>query len=161
MSTNAPLSVLTLICALGSGLIAGFFFAFSICVMKALEALPPSQGIAAMQSINVVVINRWFLTAFFGTAAACLVAVAASLLNWHDPRAAYWLVGAGLYLVASILVTMVFNVPRNNALAAVAANSVEGATLWAGYLITWTHWNHVRSVAALLAAASFTMALTR
>jgi uncharacterized membrane protein len=96
---------------LGSGLIAGFFFAFSICVVKALGALPPSQGIAAMQSINVVVINRWFLTAFFGTAAACLVAVAASLLNWHDPRAAYWLVGAVLYLVASILVTMVFNVP--------------------------------------------------
>ncbi len=49
-----------LLSAVGCGLMAGFFFAFSICVMKALEALPPAQGIAAMQSINVAVINPCF-----------------------------------------------------------------------------------------------------
>ena len=38
--------------ALGCGLIAGVFFAFSAFVMKALALLPPAQGIAAMQSIN-------------------------------------------------------------------------------------------------------------
>jgi uncharacterized membrane protein len=67
--------------ALGSGLVAGFFFAFSICVMRALGRLPPEQGIAAMQSINVVVLNPWFFTAFFGTAAACVVLGIAAILN--------------------------------------------------------------------------------
>ena len=58
------LAVLTLISAVGAGLLAGFFFAFSTCVMKALARLPPAQGIAAMQSINVTVINPVFMMAF-------------------------------------------------------------------------------------------------
>jgi uncharacterized membrane protein len=62
---------LTLISALGCGLMAGFFFAFSACVMNALARLPAAQGITAMQSINVTVINPLFGLAFFGTAAAC------------------------------------------------------------------------------------------
>jgi hypothetical protein len=52
----------TLLSTLGCGLIAGVFFSFSSFVMKALAELPPAQGIAAMQSINVVVINRWFMS---------------------------------------------------------------------------------------------------
>jgi uncharacterized membrane protein len=52
------LELLTLAASLGSGLAAGFFFAFSFCVMQALGKIPASQGIAAMQSINVVVIKR-------------------------------------------------------------------------------------------------------
>lgn len=58
--------VLTFASALGCGLIAGVFFAFSAFVMKALARLPPVQGIAAMQAINVAVLNRWFFAAFFG-----------------------------------------------------------------------------------------------
>ena len=51
------------------------------------------------------------------------------------------------------MVTMVFNVPRNDALAATEPTSVEGASLWSNYITTWTAWNHVRTVAALAAAA--------
>jgi uncharacterized membrane protein len=51
------LFALTLVAALGCGLMAGVFFAFSAFVMKALARLPLAQGIAAMQSINVAVIN--------------------------------------------------------------------------------------------------------
>jgi uncharacterized membrane protein len=46
------LFVLTLFAALGCGLVAGVFFAFSTFVMKALARLPAEQGIAAMQAIN-------------------------------------------------------------------------------------------------------------
>ena len=69
------LRVLTLISALGCGLVGGIFFAFSAFVMKALNRLPPAQGIAAMQSINVTVINPLFMTAFFGTAAVLSIAL--------------------------------------------------------------------------------------
>jgi len=153
------LDVLTFLCALGCGLNAGFFFAFSICVMKALGKLPAPQGIAAMQSINVVVVNSWFLTVFFGTAVTCMFMIVLSFLRWYDPRALYWLVGGILYLVGTILVTMLFNVPRNNTLAVLAPASSEAANHWTAYLSSWTAWNHVRTIAALLAAVSFTIAL--
>jgi uncharacterized membrane protein len=151
--------VLTFASALGSGLIAGFFLAFSIVVMKSLAQQPPPQGIAAMQSINIVVLNPVFFTAFFGTAAACLVLTVSTFFSWQRPGSAYLLVGSLLYLIGTILVTILFNVPRNNALAAVDPTSLEGANVWTTYLSSWTAWNHVRTIAALAAAASFTMAL--
>jgi uncharacterized membrane protein len=154
------LFALTPLAALGCGLIAGFFLAFSVCVMNALARLPPAQAIAAMQTINVVVINRWFMTAFLGTGLACAVLALSSLSGWHNPGAAYLLAGSLLYLIGTLLVTIVFNVPRNDALAAVDPASSEGAALWAGYLVSWTAWNHVRTAAALAAAALLTLALS-
>lgn len=127
--------------------------------MRALGSLPSAHGIDAMKSINVVVINPRFLTAFFGTAATCLLVMVRSLLRWHDPGAAYLLVGSLLYLLGTVLVTMVCNVPRNNALKAVESASAEGTRVWADYLNIWTAWNHVRTLAALAAAVSLTLAL--
>ncbi len=72
---------LTFVAAIGCGLVAGIFFAFSTFVMKALARIPSAGGIAAMQAINVVVINPWFMGAFFGTALACLVLVVSSLFR--------------------------------------------------------------------------------
>lgn len=151
--------VLTLCAALGCGLMAGVFFAFSAFVMPALARLPPAQGIAAMQSINVAAITPVFMVTLFGTAAACVPLAAYSLTRWQEPGAVYLLAGSLLYLVGTILVTVVFNVPRNNALAAVPLATGEGGRLWAAYLTGWTTWNHVRTVAALAAAALITVAL--
>ena len=147
------LFALTLSSALGCGLMAGFFFAFSACVMNALAHLPAAQGIAAMQSINVAVLNRWFFAGFFGTAAACLLGAGSAFVIWHEPGTAYLLAGSLLYLVGTVLVTIVFNVPLNEALAAVEPGSAEGADLWTRYVVTWTAWNHVRTLAAFVAAA--------
>jgi uncharacterized membrane protein len=156
---DKALFVLTLLSALGCGLIAGVFFAFSAFVMRALSRLPAAQGIAAMQSINVVAITPLFMAALFGTAAACALLAVFSLSTWHKPGATYLLAGSLLYLVGAILVTIVFNVPRNEALAAVDPAGADGATLWASYVTSWTAWNHVRAAAALAAAALLVMAL--
>ncbi|MBA2518812.1 MAG: DUF1772 domain-containing protein [Chloroflexia bacterium] len=158
MLTDA-LFLLTVLAVLGAGLIAGVFFAFSAIVMPALARLPPARGIAAMQAINVVVLNPWFLGAFFGTAVACLPLALSSVLNWTEPGAGFRLAGSMLYLVGTIMVTIAFNVPRNDALAAVAANSASGADVWARYVPGWTAWNSVRTVAALTAAALLTASL--
>ena len=112
-----------------------------------------------MQSINITVINPWFMTAFLGTSVVCLVLIVSSLLQWQQPSAAYLLVGGLLYLIGSFGVTIVFNVPLNNALATANANSTEGVNLWAKYLTNWTFWNHVRAIAAFVAAALFTLAI--
>jgi uncharacterized membrane protein len=153
------LFTLTLISALGCGLVAGIFYAFSTFVMKALARVPAASGVAAMQSINIVVINPWFMAVFFGTALACTLVVAFSLLSWNVPESVYQLTGSLLYLIGTILVTMLFNVPRNNALAVVDPASADGANLWTGYVTSWTAWNHVRTAAALAAAILLTIAL--
>jgi uncharacterized membrane protein len=50
MSLFAPYILpITVLAAVGSGLMAGLLFAFSNFVMKALTRLPPEQGMAAMQ----------------------------------------------------------------------------------------------------------------
>jgi uncharacterized membrane protein len=155
----STLFALKLFSALGCGLIAGVFFAFSTFVMKALAQQPTAHGIATMQSINITVINPWFMTAFLGTAAVCLFLAVSSLSKWHQPGAIYLLIGSLLYLIGTFSVTMLGNVPLNNALAITDPNSTEGANLWARYLTSWTLWNHVRTIAAIAASASFTVAL--
>lgn len=153
------LFALKLFAALGCGLIAGVFFAFSTFVMSALARLQSAQGIAAFQSINITVYNPWFMGAFLGTAATCIFLAVSSLLKWQQPSAAYLLVGCLLYLVGTVGVTIVFNVPLNDALAVVDPDSADGASLWSSFLTNWTNWNHVRTAAALAAAALFTLAL--
>ena len=56
---------LILLATVGSAVSGGIFFAFSTFVMQALAKQPTSQGIATMQSINITVINPWFMAAFF------------------------------------------------------------------------------------------------
>ena len=146
------------ISVIGCALIAGVFFAFSTFVMNALSRLQPAQGIAAMQSINITAINPLFMTALFGTAATCLLLSISTLSRLSQPDAIYLLGGSLLYLIGTVGVTIAFNVPLNNALAIVDPSSTEGAKLWAKYLTDWTFWNHVRTVAALIAAALFILA---
>ncbi len=111
-----------------------------------------------MQAVNVAVLNPLFLGVFVGTAAACAIAVVLSLLRWNDPGSAWLLAGGLSYLIGCFLVTMAFNVPRNEALARVKPADPGAANQWASYLSSWTAWNHVRTIASLAAAASFTIA---
>lgn len=150
---------LKLFAILGCGIVAGVFFAFSTFVMPALARLEPAQGIAAMQSINIKAINPWFMTALFGTGTVCLFLAVISLLKWHQPTAIYLLVGSLFYLVGTVGVTIIFNVPLNDALAIANPESAEGASLWAKYLTDWTLWNHIRTVTALAATLLFAIAL--
>ena len=100
------LVALTMITALGCGLSAGALFAFSSFVMRALARLPAAQGIAAMQSINVVAVTPVFMTALFGTALACVALAVWALADWHDSFRPYLLAGSALYLVGTIGLTM-------------------------------------------------------
>jgi uncharacterized membrane protein len=152
---------LTFTAAIGCGLIAGVFFAFSTFVMPALARLQPTHGIATMQSINITAINPLFMFTLFGTAIACILLGVSVLLKWHQSGTIYLSIGSLLYLVGTILVTILGNVPLNNALAIVDPNSIEGAISWAKYLTDWTFWNHVRTLAALAASATFIISLPK
>lgn len=152
--------VLTYAAAIGCGVVGGIFYAFSAFVIKALARLPDHQGIAAMQSINTAVLNGWFLGVFMGTAAACALLILSSLTDWLESGAIFRLSGASLYLIGTLLVTIVCNVPRNDALAAVDAGHADGAARWRRYAAAWTAWNSVRTAAAIAASMLFILSLT-
>jgi uncharacterized membrane protein len=160
-SVDGLVPALTLATALGCALIGGVFFAFSTFVMRALARLPRGEGIAAMQSINVTVINPLFLGVFLLTALACAALMGVAVLRWPGPGAAYLLAGGGLYFAGTFLVTLIFNVPMNKALAPLGRGEPRGATYWPHYVAGWTAWNHVRTIAALAAAALLTYAVMR
>ena len=145
--------------ATGCALTAGIFFAFSTFVMQALAMQPPGPGISAMQSINITVINPWFMTAFFGPAVAGTALTVLALWQWGQPGSKYWLAGTLLYAIGTIGVTIAGNIPLNDALAVVSPESSDGVTLWTKYLTDWTVWNHIRTAAAFVAAGLFTWSL--
>jgi uncharacterized membrane protein len=157
--TERVFNTLTILAAVGSGIMGGLFFAYSTSVMGALGRIAPSSGIAAMQAIDVVIQNPVFFIAFFGPALLSIVLVIAALFGWHGGSALPIYAGAAFYLVGIIVVTMAINVPMNNALAAVDPASAEGAQYWSTYLSNWTAWNHVRTVTGIAACVSYILAL--
>jgi uncharacterized membrane protein len=151
MSTLVPI-----LFAVGAGLVAGVFFAFSTFVMKALAQLPSEQGVAAMQRINVVVMNPAFLGLFVGTALIAGICGVGALFSWGSLRSALLLAAGVLYTAGCFGVTVVFNVPRNERLARLQPGSDEAATYWQVYLQEWVFWNHIRTVASSSSAVAAT-----
>lgn len=151
--------VLTFATALGCGLMAGLFFTFSVFQMRALDRLGPAQAVAAMQSINTTILTPLFLFVFMGTAIASVVLGVIALIDLEGAERTYVLVGCGLYLVAVMVLTMGYHVPRNNALDAVDPASPDAASHWARYFREWTRANHVRTLGSLGALASLIAAI--
>jgi uncharacterized membrane protein len=131
--------ILVFLCALGSGLMAGVFLAFSSFVMRALARLEPGEGMRAMQSINVAVLNPLFLSIFMGTGAISLLAIVLAVWRWQG-SSTFTLLGGGIYLLGSVLVTMRGNVPLNNALATLDADAPDSVRRWSDYVRDWTRW---------------------
>jgi uncharacterized membrane protein len=154
-----PMSILIWFSAIGSGLIAGIFFAFSNFVMKSLADVPAEMGIRTMQAINVNVLTPLFSLFFMGTALVSLVLIVYSFVKWNDFGFSWLLAGSLLYLLGSFMVTVMFNVPLNDHLAAVKPGTAESLQVWEQYLKGWTFWNHVRTIASIAALLSFLFAL--
>lgn len=157
---NSLTIVATISAIVGTALIGGIFFAFSNFVMKALERVPSSEGVLAMQTINVTVLNRWFLGVFTGTGVVCLALAIVSIATWTAAHSPYLLGGAVCYIGGTWLVTAFGNVPLNNKLAAVDAGNADATEVWDHYLDRWTALNSRRTGAALLAAVLFSIGLS-
>ncbi|MFD7709444.1 DUF1772 domain-containing protein [Streptomyces sp. NPDC059785] len=156
---DGPYFVLTVLGVLGTGLVAGVFCGFSAFVMKGLATLPPAQGIAAMNAINVAAVTPAFMLLFVGSAVLCAVLAVVTFVLWPDEGTVELLLGSALYLFGSFGVTAVANVPRNDKLLRMDPGTPEAAAYWPTYVGEWTTWNHVRTIASAAAAVSYVIAL--
>jgi uncharacterized membrane protein len=145
--------------AIGCGLLAGLYFAFSAFVMTAFARIGQAQGIAVMNSINVEIVRSLFMQLFLGTTLTSTALAVLALFHWGEPGAMAMLAGGVIYGAGMFVVTMVFNVPLNDALAVVAPSSTDAATLWERYLKDWTMWNHVRTIASTATCGLFIAAI--
>jgi uncharacterized membrane protein len=150
---------LAVFAAVGSGLMGGLLFAFSNFVMKALLQQPPASAIRTMQAINLMIVNPLFLAIFLGTALATAILAVTAFLRLSTSGMPLLLAGAVLFLLGTFGVTMIFNVPLNNALATQDPGSGAAAEFWLAYVSKWMVWNHVRTVASLAAAVCLILAI--
>jgi uncharacterized membrane protein len=151
----SPYLIATTAAAVSTATLGGVFYAFSTFVMRGLDRTEPTESITAMRGLNAEApVNAPFLVLFVGSTLLALGVGIAAALRLSTPGAGYVLAGAVLALVP-FLVTMMFNVPLNNRLDAVDAaglSTAEALREWRDYLAPWTAWNHVRTVAPLVAS---------
>ena len=157
--TDAAMLILLAFAILSCGLLAGVYFAFSAFIMTALDRTGTTVAVAAMTSINRVILRSWFMPLFFGSSLASLALAIVAAFRWSDDAAPPMLTGALIYLFGMFGVTMLFNVPRNNDLAASDSATAAGEAAWSRYLDEWTRWNHVRTLACVVATGLFVVAL--
>jgi uncharacterized membrane protein len=145
--------------AIGCGLLAGIYFAFSTFIMTALGRIGPAPGITAMNAINVTIEQSLFMPIFLGTTLTSLVLAVFAMLRWGEPGATAMAAAGLLYFLGMFICTMAFNVPLNNALAAFDPASAEAVSVWARYLTDWIWWNHVRTISSTAACGLFIAAI--
>lgn len=154
------MKILVVITALMTAVSAGCLYAFSGFVMQGLQRLDPAEGVRAMQAINVTAVRPPFMLVFTGSALLCAAVVVAALVS-RGPATGWLIGGAALYLLGTFVLTIGYHVPRNDALAALDADAPGTATAWSTYLTEWVRMNHVRTAAAVAAAASFVVGALR
>lgn len=149
----------TALAALAAALVAGFFYAYHCSVMVGFAAADAVTAISAMQAINATVRNPTFAFSFFGPLGFGVLASLLALPAWRRPSSwAIW-AGVALYLIGGFGITMVFNVPLNQALAPVQPAADTAAAIWRDYADPWRFWNAVRTLGSILALIAFVWAL--
>ena len=141
------------------GLMAGVYFTFSSFVMRSLDTIEKPLGMIAMQEINRVILRSVFLPIFFASSAVCAVLAVIAIVGGPSTGSTAMFAGSAIYVAGMFVVTVVRNVPLNNALEATAARGPDGEAMWRRYMQRWTVWNHVRTLSCMAAMALLVLAL--
>ncbi|MGQ0574646.1 MAG: anthrone oxygenase family protein [Pseudonocardia sp.] len=142
--------------ALASGLQAGVYYAFACSVIPGLRRGDPRVLVAALQQVNIAIVNPWFLATFLG---APLLAAVASALCLGRPGFG-WVLAGFLLATATLVITVAVNVPLNNALAAAgdATTLADPAVVVDRFEPAWSRWNAVRALTSTAALACLCLA---
>ena len=149
-------SVLKLTAFLGVGLIAaifGFFYAWVCSTMWGLDNADPKVAIAAMQAMNTSVRNIIFAPAFFATPFVLMLVGGLAFKQTYKDVALLFGSAGVVYLVGGMFLTIIINVPMNNALGSVIIpeNATQANEIWLAYSGKWQFWNQARTVVSGLA----------
>jgi len=151
---RTPLLITAIVAA---GLQAGTYYVWVCGVMPGLARADDHTFVTTLNQVNQAIVNPVFMLTFLG--APVLVAAAAVTAT---PAARPWLI-AGLALsVATVAVTVLGNVPLNNALGKAATTThADLAAARAAFETAWVRWNVLRTLTATAALAALGWAALR
>jgi len=150
------------ITVVGYALLGGVFLAFSDFIMRSLAHTSGRGGIEAMQVINREVFRYVFMALFLGLVPVSLVLTSYAIFALSGPGATLIAVSGMIYLIGSFGVTLIFNVPLNEALARMDLTIEDTQLFWtATYLPRWTFWNSLRTAACTAASAFLLLGILR
>jgi uncharacterized membrane protein len=137
-----------------AGLAAGLFAAFGYAVSPGLRRVDDEAFVQTVRAVNAAILNPVFGLLFGGGLVAAGLAAA---LAWStDARG--WVLAGALLQAATVAVTMVANVPRNEALA---TGEGPASALRAAYEPGWNAWNLVRTATGVGATCCLLLACLR
>jgi uncharacterized membrane protein len=157
--SDTIVDVLRWYAVIGSAIMLGLFFTFSVFMLQSFNKIAPAQAIAAMQSINANIAAPLFVLAFAGTALVSLGLGGWSVAHLGERHAVYALIGCVLFLLGTIVVTVGFNIPLNNDLDKLDPNAATAASDWKTFVDSWLPWNHLRTVLNLGALVFFILSI--
>ena len=157
--TDTYTRTLAITAAIGAGLSAGVYFAFSTLVMGGIRRLSPSQAIGAMQGINKAApASPLLMLVLFGTGVVCVLLMISGFQHRDAPGAAWQIAGAALFLIG-MLITIIYHIPHNDQLLKVNPNASGASETWTHYYQPWMAWNHARTLASVGGTVSLVLAL--
>jgi uncharacterized membrane protein len=157
--TDTYARTLAITAAIGAGLSAGVYLAFSTLVMSGIRRLSPSQAIGAMNGINrAAPASPLLMLVLFGTGVVCVLLMISGFQHRDDPGAVWQIAGAALFLIG-MLITIMYHIPHNDQLLKVDPNAAGAGTTWTHYYQPWMAWNHARTLASVGGTVCLVLAL--
>ena len=156
---DALRTICLLAASLSTGLGAGVFLLYAHTIMPGLGRTDDRTFVGAFQAIDRAILNPWFLGgSFFGPLA---LGGLAGVLSLGRPELVWIAVAVALWMIA-VVITVVVNVPLNDALKAAGdPDSIAnlGAVREAFNEARWRTWNLIRVALTLSSFALVTSAL--
>lgn len=149
---------LCLAVGLAAALVAGVFQAFSDFVMAGLIRARSAGGMESMQQLNRTVFRSLFLSLFLILMPVTLSFSFYAYTSLGGTARQLILTAGIIYGVTVFAVTLFGNVPMNQRLDKLDADSDEGAAYWHLYGRNWTRWNHVRTLGSASTAFCYLLA---
>jgi len=142
-----------------TALSAGLLYGWTISIIPGLRNISAKSYLEAMQSINRAIINPGFFSIFFGSLILLILSTYFQYVVKVD--LAFWLIAGGAicYFTGTIAVTILGNVPMNDALDLVDINTLSAEELETTRLSYEGKWNQLNLVRTIFSILAFIMLL--
>lgn len=152
----------TLLCSL----VAGFLFAFAIVVMPGIGRLNDRDFIRAFQAIDRVIQNNQpiFILVWVGSVVVLLAAAVLGVWQLNGVERLLIVAATLAYVLGVQLPTATINIPLNNKLHTIDADTLSDTARRAArveFESRWNRWNSLRTGVATLSSALLIALLSR
>lgn len=142
-------TLILIIAATLTGLIAGLFYSYSCSVNPGLRKLSDREYINAMNAINAAILNPVFFLSFIGTLVLLPLSAFFNYTPEHNTRFILLLTASLIYAIGVFGVTILGNVPLNNTLALVNTATASADELSAYRLMFEGPWGFLHTIRTL------------